>query len=103
MQAAREARSLVLHSCCISYRSEIQSNRALAFSRGSKRASGALRDANLTERRFLRCHALSHWFRGVPETNGTDFWYRSAVLEGFADRKSLILNWLPPGIRTPIC
>jgi hypothetical protein len=38
MQTAREASFFVLHSCCISYESEIQSNRALVFTGIPKQA-----------------------------------------------------------------
>ncbi len=40
-------------------------------------------------------------FTGILEANVTGFCYRSAVLEGTADRKPLILNWLPPRDSNP--
>jgi hypothetical protein len=49
----------------------------------------------------LRCRAVSPLFRDVLEANVTDFCYRSAVFEEFADRKSLILIWLPPRDSNP--
>jgi hypothetical protein len=76
MQAARKTRFLVHHSCRISHELEIRANRAAAT--------------------YERCHTLSCLFQGVPETNGTDFWYRSAILGESADRKCLILKLAAP-------
>ena len=39
--------------------------------------------------------------RRVRKTNVTDFCYRLAFLEGIADRKLLILKWLPPRDSNP--
>jgi hypothetical protein len=50
---------------------------------------------------FQRFYVLSRLFRSVPESIGTDFWYRSPVFGEFANRKSLILNWLPPRDSNP--
>jgi hypothetical protein len=38
---------------------------------------------------------------GILEANVTGFCYRSTVLEGTADRKPLILIWLPPRDSNP--
>src|SRR5215469_15371500 len=106
MQSAWELRLFLLHGFCISYESGIQSNRVLTAQPGIE-IRAASKWLNLLDRRATPeqtcwcCRAVSPVFQDVLEANVTDFCYRSAVLEEFADRKLLILNWLPPRDSNP--
>ena len=95
LQSAGQLGFLVLHSCCISYESEIQSNRD--GEAGIKPILKSIRIAGDS----TDFHGLSTVFRGALEQNVTDFCYRSPVFGEFANRKSLILIWLPPRDSNP--
>jgi hypothetical protein len=95
LQSTGQLGFLVLHSCCISYESEIQSNRD-----GEAGIKPVLEEQSGSSD-FMGFHVLSRVFQGAPEQNVTDFCYRSPVLRESANRKSLILNWLPPRDSNP--
>jgi hypothetical protein len=98
MQSAGEWRFLVLHRCCISHGSEIQSKPRPRLQR-----SNANPDNNelVCQVHRMSAEQFSCVVRRVPKTNVIDFCYRLAFWEGIADRKLLILKWLPPRDSNP--